>query len=563
MRLLSYAALLPLLCLALLCLAVGCGGDDTTRDAGTDAFQSDVGAPDTSAPADASSEDDAGPPDPGAWQLPEGYYTPARMPMALVHPRDDDAAPWAYAKNAYPGIRWAIPVVVQGGAWPFRYEIVDDGGATGLRIGEELARSVETGFVVHRVDDRYGRLVWEDPVAGDYAIQLRVTDQQGDTLDVPLSLRVGTEGWVFVDPATGDDTNAGTREAPFASLAPLYAPDGGPSPHATDRVYLVGTVPMLGNRDNGNLRVADEPAPGADLAPRVWLGLPGSDAALEAYEGRLLVDAADFTMAGLTHRHREDYAPSGTFIHMMTVYNRSARFLLHDVTFDRFQGAPENRELGNSSVVMFTRGADRPHVAVTDCTLTGESGIFTSTYSLRTAVFERNVVRDANLTLSDGSVWGVIYIKGDNDGVTLRANVFGTGNRWDGPASAIGVLEARRIEVAHNVLDVPYESGRRGAIKLWTNSPQAGFEWTADTPVWLDRNSIRQRIHWEGNALANMPPGTVRITHNALAAATVPEHERIVAEDNLLEATFDDAMNLDGAARADLGRRGAAIAVPE
>lgn len=66
------------------------------------------------------------------WQLPADHYIPARMPMHVVFPRTAEAVAFSYARNAHPGIRWEIPIVIQGGAWPFRYSIIDHGGADGL-----------------------------------------------------------------------------------------------------------------------------------------------------------------------------------------------------------------------------------------------------------------------------------------------------------------------------------------------------------------------------------------------------------------------------------------------
>ncbi len=540
-----------------------CGSSPSDLDGGaTDGGATDSGPTDGGG-ADAGPGRDAGPA-PGTWQLPEGYFTPAHMPMHLVHPRNDEAATWAYAKNAHPGIRWEIPIVIQGGAWPFRYEIVDNGGADGLAVGSELERSREDGFIVHRVTDAYGLLWWDTPEAGAYEILVRVVDQEGATIDVPISLQVGTAGWVFVDADRGDDANDGTADAPFATLSRLYGATR--SEFAEHRVYLAGVVPMDGNRDSGNLRVAQAPGGDPDLAPRVWVGWPGREAVLEAYEGKFVVDAEDFYIANLEYRHREDYVPDdGSFIHMFTVWSRTARFTLHDVAFTRFQGVPVNVGLGNSSIMMFTRGRPREHVAVVNCTQSGPNGILTSTYSLRHSVFEKNRAVDAEITLADNSVWTVIYIKGDNEFVTVRANQYWNSNTWNATSGALGISEARNTEFTYNTIDTPFDTGRRGALKLWTNSPQASFTWTVDTPVWFDRNSLRRVINWEGDRLANMPDGTVFITRNILEDGTVPTSSRIVPEGNLdADTYFDDQMRLTGSVRTDnLGRVGAEIAVPE
>lgn len=205
---------------------------------------------------------------PGDWRLPADYRSEARMPMHLVHPRNDESAQWVIGKNAHPGVRWESPVVVQGGAWPFRYEIIDNGGAEGLSIGSALQRVRENGFIVHRWTDNYGRLWWNDPQAGQYEILLRVTDQELNTIDVPISLTVGTDGWVFVDADTGSDANDGSVDAPFQSIQRIH--DGG-AQFDEHRVYLAGTVPMDGNIENGNLRIACGGG-NATTTPAVWVG---------------------------------------------------------------------------------------------------------------------------------------------------------------------------------------------------------------------------------------------------------------------------------------------------
>lgn len=498
----------------------------------------------------------------GEWTLPAGYFTPARMPMDLVHPRDDVAPAWAYAKNAYPGIRWEIPIVVQGGAWPFQYSIVDDGGATGLAVGSELERTVVDGFVVHQVTPEYGVLGWDDPREGSYSIRLEVTDQEGTVIEVPISLTVGTEGWLFVDPDTGDDTAGdGSRESPFASLSRIHERDASSATYASHRIYLSGTVPMDGNQ-NGNLRLETGATPG------VLVGLPGSGAVLEEYEGKLIVATEDVYLANLELRQREDYLVSDEPVHLMLVFAPANRATFHDVTFSRMQGTPLNTGLGNSGVMMLTRGSPdvfRSRVSIVNCTITGPSGVFASIYSLEHSVIEKNRWIDADLSLHDGSVPSVLYMKEDNgEYVSIRANEMVSGNTWDG-LSGIVVNQAKRIEVSYNVVDTPYDDGRSASIRLFGNSPAANYTWTTDTPIWLDRNSLRRRLHWEGEALENMPDATVHLQANAVSPRALPTSSRLTSTDDVVaDELFDAEMHMMGAARLEsLGRAGAEVAAPE
>lgn len=498
------------------------------------------------------------------WQLPADHYVDAKMPMHIVFPRTAEAAAFSYARNAHPGIRWEIPIVVQGGAWPFRYDIIDDGGAAGLAIGSELERTSEGGFITHRIGENYGRLWWDAPTVGKYEILVRVTDQQLNTIDVPVSLDVGTDGWLFVDADNGDDDNDGSWQSPFRTIERIH---NDPSDLSTSRVYLSGVVAMDGNNQNGHFSINANSS-----APRTWVGLPGGSAVLEAYEGRISLSLPDFYLANLEHRHRADYFPdTGSYLHMITAWGNTHRLTLHDVHFSRFHGVPVNHDLGNSSIIMFTDpDSFRDHVAVVNNRISGDNGIFTSAYRLRHSVFENNRAINANFITGEASTWAIFWMKRGNEFISVRANQFFDGNTWGTPGNlggAMGLGASRNIEFAWNVMDTPWTaaSNRKGALKLWTNSSQSNFVWTDQTPVWIYRNSIRRHISYEGNNLVNMPDDNVISENNVLAEGTWPNADILLNVDNLdQEDFFDTGMRLTGPFRSDfLGQYGAEIAEPD
>src|SRR5690625_5004883 len=195
-----------------------------------------------------------------------------------------------------------------------------------MEIGGELERVLDDGFIVHNVTEEYGTLWWDDPNTGEYEILVRVHDQDTNTVDVPITLTVGTDGWVFVDADSGDDSSGdGSQNAPFQTIQAIH--DAG-SDFANHRVYLSGVVPMDGNHNNGNLTIN----PTFPNTPAVWVGLPGSNAVLEAYEGSISLTSQDFYLANLEHRHHEDfYQDHGSYIHMITVWNNTDRLTVHDV----------------------------------------------------------------------------------------------------------------------------------------------------------------------------------------------------------------------------------------
>ncbi|MBX3726347.1 MAG: hypothetical protein KF823_10580 [Xanthomonadales bacterium] len=499
------------------------------------------------------------------WLLPADHFIPAKMPMTVVHPRNAHAPGWSYARNAHPGIRWEIPIVIQGGAWPFRYELVDNGGASGLAIGGELARRIDHGYVVHERTSDYGRLWWQDPIAGNYSILVRVHDQGGTHIDVPLSLAVGTAGWVFVDANDGsDEAGDGSVAAPFRTIRRIH--DAGAA-FADHRVYLSGVVPMDGNHPSGDLAINR-----GDFqhTPAVWVGKPGGNAVLEAYQGRISLTAPDFYFANLEHRHHVDFVQShGSYIHMITAWGNTARLTLHDVHFSRFHGNPVNADLGNSSIIMFTdQGSPRSHVAIVNNTISGDNGIFTSAYQLHHSVVENNRAVNARFVTGDTATWAVFWIKRANEHLSIRGNEFWDGNFWGSPgnlSAALGMDAARTIEFAYNTVHTSYDGAgdRHGAIKLFTLSSLPNYSWTTSTPVWLYRNSLRHRLNFEGDNLVNMPNGNVITERNVLEPRAWPSHAFLLNIDNLDAGSyFDASMRLAGPARdAYLGRYGAEIAV--
>lgn len=65
----------------------------------------------------------------------------------------------------------------------------------------------------------------------------------------------------------------------------------------------------------------------------VWVGWPGRQAVLEAFEGKISLNAPDFYLANLEHRHAEDfYQDDGSFIHMITAWSNTNRFQLRQNT---------------------------------------------------------------------------------------------------------------------------------------------------------------------------------------------------------------------------------------
>jgi hypothetical protein len=101
----------------------------------------------------------------GDWQLASANYVPAKMPAVIVHPRPDaETQSWERHRLAPEGIAWSIPIAVQGGSWPFKYEVVS--GPTGMTIGEQYGQA------------NYGVLSWPSPSIGTHTVTVRVRTQE-------------------------------------------------------------------------------------------------------------------------------------------------------------------------------------------------------------------------------------------------------------------------------------------------------------------------------------------------------------------------------------------------
>lgn len=88
---------------------------------------------------------------------------PFSSTLEIVFPRNTESAAWAYNKNAYPGMKWQIPMVIRQGTWPYFFSIKQNDGATGLKIVSKLERVLENGNYVYKIPKDYGVLTWDSP----------------------------------------------------------------------------------------------------------------------------------------------------------------------------------------------------------------------------------------------------------------------------------------------------------------------------------------------------------------------------------------------------------------
>lgn len=237
------------------------------------------------------------------WLLSEGRYVRAKMPMQLVHPRPDiETNGWARHRKAYPGLEYRIPISVQGGAYPFYFDIIE--APDGMSIGQTVW------------DSDYGVLSWTPNVSHNgevFPVTIRVYGQEYEretvdtvgptSIDVSFVIRVtdSTEDFIFVDSSVSESGD-GSIGSPIRTLIEVFGDGNDLVTYPGRAVYLrEGAYDTLTNNWHANKGYAH-----ADNArkPVVFLGYPGEDATIVFTNGKIFagVGGSDLYLGGLTLR---------------------------------------------------------------------------------------------------------------------------------------------------------------------------------------------------------------------------------------------------------------------
>jgi hypothetical protein len=148
-----------------------------------------------------------------AYLFPPGYFEPdSLLPLQKIYPQSDAVtAAASHHRRAYPGLRWECPVRAMGGSNPRFYELLS--GPAGMRIGEFLQRDASGDYVP---TPDYATLIWESPVAGNYLIRVRCSDQNNTPLLFEFRLQVALDGHLFTAPTRLGNGNGSSPENAMA-----------------------------------------------------------------------------------------------------------------------------------------------------------------------------------------------------------------------------------------------------------------------------------------------------------------------------------------------------------
>jgi parallel beta-helix repeat protein len=366
--------------------------------------ESDGGGPtDDGSGGDASTDEGSSGGEPeGPWQLPEGHFEPAVIPLSIVAPRPEMSESSRYAR-AYPGLRYEVPVAVLGGAWPFAYELT--AAPAGMTIGE------------HHGDEDYGRVVWETPTAEEspHAVEVTVTDQEGTQASVAFSIAVTTDGFLFVDAANGDDQNSGTLEAPFQTIDGFYRGDKWDATHSGSIVYYrAGTYRTDAAPLEDDIRLSFI----GDAKPVAHLGYPGETAIIDVRNGHFNFygGVVDVFASNLVWTE----VGNNNLFHALSLDSDSQRMVVFDNVFEQPVGGGGIGS--NSSVIFISSGATvTPYWTISHNTFLGSNGCMAvEAYLCSDGVFEGNVLSSNE----DGG----IYLKNSNPRWSIRNNQGLSGN---------------------------------------------------------------------------------------------------------------------------------------
>lgn len=407
----------------------------------------------------------------GGWKLPDGHFVPAKMPMRLIYPRpDNETAGWARHRKAYPGLEYRIPIAVQGGAYPFKFEVIS--APPGMTIGESVW------------DHDYGILTWTpDGVSGPHNVTVRITDQELNTVDAFFTVRATTEGFIFLDPSvvtSGD----GTINAPLKTFDDVHKGNAEDTTYSGYAIYLRGGQHQLtgwaANNMNYNVVGTNKPI--------VWLGYPGETVEVDFSQSHVrLTDGInvgdDIFIGGMKIKNsRADMADSRFFF---IGGGDGSRATFFEIDFENLvRGTAGNDNPGG--VVAFRGSTHREYFTVIGCTIEEYSApMIGSLYATRYGVMENNTLGPS----SANSVNQGLYLKESADYWSLRRNTSVNQNFGYGAIEQMieGSMGLQRVEIAYNTISTPSITSTAVVYNWASNS-------VGDHRVWLYRNTIVGKV---------------------------------------------------------------------
>lgn len=354
------------------------------------------------------------------WQLAAGHFIPAKMTPNIIHPRpDSETNAFARCRRAPSSIEWRCPIVVQGGAWPFKYQIIT--GPSGATLTETLPSDWLTNGL-----QNYGVITWTTPTVGSHSFTVRVTDQDGTIVErswtLTVSDRENSSLFMFIDPA-GSNSNSGAYSSRKANLAGWWGSSKADSAHDNKQIfyfsgtYSVTAIPIFG----GSGQQVDL----ISTKPQIHIAIPGDTVTfannnqaywdVESSDDDLYFEGMSWTGPTVL----ENGVNRKTHIRAGANPDRSVFFRV------RFVGNTDMSVSGtNSACYMFGGNPDPAnYFSIIQCTFDAcNEQDFGLHYDTRDVVCEGNAVANGYMRTGSDHAGG-FFLKANNiQRVTVRAN---------------------------------------------------------------------------------------------------------------------------------------------
>ena len=238
--------------------------------------------------------------------MPEEYFVKAKMPMHLVYPRPDSETQ-AHARHrwAHPEMPYEIPIGVQGGAWPFKYELIK--APSGAEIGSLYG------------DDNYGSITWTpSTTSGTVEFVVRITDQELNTVEAKWKVTIDANQFVFVK-AGAAGAKTGTISQPLGSFAEWFKAPKDATYLNKILVLREGVYSLVSDpAEKNNMRIT------AEHKTPSMIGFPGENPIIDGSNAKIMVsNLLDIFIAGITWRNARNDVPDAHYLWLTGDVSRS------------------------------------------------------------------------------------------------------------------------------------------------------------------------------------------------------------------------------------------------
>jgi hypothetical protein len=509
------------------------------------------------------------------WQVAPGHYE-GHFPLHLIYPRPDgETESYARHRHAYPGVRYEIPIGVQFGKWPYRYELIE--GPQGAAMVHQTLQW--NGIDAFEVPEGYGVVAWDVPAdapAGPHRFTVRVYDQdhgrpEPSFVDVHWTTTVGTDQFIFLDPINGDDATAdGSIKAPYREISALY--DSG---RAGNKICYIRQTPLF-DPDDSQFAGGYTPTParqfvfGDDAQPKAYVAFPGETVHVNTVNQTGFAQSTranndvffDGITVGFTNQARKNQENVRVIIH----WQRSRRSTFWRMGCIRaFGGTVKNDNHGFIWYMNAGGSVDEmtghSYLYAADCWMdrmnidpganaafdgVGSNGAHLwETYACNRTLAERLTITNSRIVNN-----GFVINKGAARDGEIRACVSVDGNSGDLHVRCQGFSGTARMAMCYNRTGNHSNEGRVSMGQAGANPPYRD--------IVSYRNSCAGRISGATNENA------ISHAYNNVAAGisdTVKRSDGNIVHGGNIASVFDHQMRLVGAARRDhLGTRGAETA---